>query len=394
MQVPIESPRFPKKLVRIAFSVGGLVFLLSAGLSTPQDQITSYEERLKKISVQIDDLRKKIRYEEKRESTILSRLQRIGLQKDLTRKEISLNTVRLQKANQELRAISDSIPPLEAKLEEEKEAVAKTLVTLYKYGHLGNAELLLHVEDLGSLITDSKHLSLLAREQNQIVSGYLATLGQLEEARAAQEAKSQEIARLLQTAQQKQQELRAQEKQNRILIDEIAQNKQTFTQAIAEQQDRARELQDLISKLASREISLPIPIIPLYEKKGALSWPIQGRVVTMFGLQRHPLFKTVTVNNGIEIAPRDAIVVKSVHPGMVVYCDYFTGYGNLLIIDHGLTYYSLYGHCSEFYVEKGNTVPAEHPIAKVGDIGSLKGDTLYFEIRYKRKPLNPLQWLK
>lgn len=376
----------------VSLSTLGLV--LWAGLSPSQDQITSYEQRLKKISVQIENLRKKIRQEEKRESFILSKLQKIGLQKNLIRKEISLNTVSLQKANHELRVILDRIPPLEARLEEEKTAVAKTLVTLYKYGPLGYAELLLHVQDLRSLVTDSKHLTLLAREQNQIVSNYLDTLAQLEGARAAQEAKSQEIARLLQTAQQKQRELEAQVNQNRALIEEITQNKKSFARAIAEQQDRARDLQDLIAKLARREISLPIPIIPLYEKKGELSWPIQGRVVTMFGLQRHPIFKTVTANNGIEIAPQDAIIVKSVHPGMVVYSDYFTGYGNLLIIDHGLTYYSLYAHCSEFYVKKGDTVEAEHPIAKVGDIGSLKGETLYFEIRYKRKPLDPLQWLK
>ena len=65
-----------------------------------------------------------------------------------------------------------------------------------------------------------------------------------------------------------------------------------------------------------------------------------------------------------------------------------------LIIDHGMSYYSLYGHCADFLVNKGDPVKGEQPIAMVGDIGSLKGATLYFEIRYKTKPLNPLQWLK
>ena len=88
------------------------------------------------------------------------------------------------------------------------------------------------------------------------------------------------------------------------------------------------------------------------------------------------------------------MVVKSVHPGTVVYNDHFRGYGNLLIIDHGMSYYSLYGHCSDFLVNKGDSVNEEQPIAMVGDISSLKGTTLYFEIRYKTKPLNPLQWLK
>ena len=88
------------------------------------------------------------------------------------------------------------------------------------------------------------------------------------------------------------------------------------------------------------------------------------------------------------------MIVKSIHPGTVVYTDYFQGYGNLIIIDHGMTYYSLYGHCSEFLANKGDFVKAEQPIAIVGDISSLKGTILYLEIRYKTKPLNPLQWLK
>ncbi len=59
-----------------------------------------------------------------------------------------------------------------------------------------------------------------------------------------------------------------------------------------------------------------------------------------------------------------------------------------------MNYYSLYGHCSEFLVEKGDFVKTGQPMALIGDMGSWKGEALYFEIRYKTKPLNPLQWLK
>ncbi|MEA3421651.1 MAG: peptidoglycan DD-metalloendopeptidase family protein [Acidobacteriota bacterium] len=54
----------------------------------------------------------------------------------------------------------------------------------------------------------------------------------------------------------------------------------------------------------------------------------------------------------------------------------------------------MYGHCSDLFVKKGDMVDEKQTIAMVGDISSLKGITLYFEIRFKTKPLNPLQWLK
>jgi septal ring factor EnvC (AmiA/AmiB activator) len=81
--------------------------------------------------------------------------------------------------------------------------------------------------------------------------------------------------------------------------------------------------------------------------------------------------------------------------GRVAYADYFEGYGYLVIIDHGMTYFSLYGHLSsEFLVKKGDFVKEGQPIAMVGEFGSLKEETLYFEVRYKTDPVNPLQWLK
>ena len=172
-------------------------------------------------------------------------------------------------------------------------------------------------------------------------------------------------------------------------------NKETHIQALDELKERAQQLQILIKKILTEDVALPFYLVPLYEKKEKLPWPIEGKVVTFFGIQRHPQFNTQTQNNGIEISPnKNNVVVKSIHPGKVILADYFAGYGNLIIIDHGMLYYSLYGHCSDFVVKKGDFVRAEQPIALVGDIGSLTGDTLYFEIRFKTRALNPLKWLK
>jgi septal ring factor EnvC (AmiA/AmiB activator) len=101
------------------------------------------------------------------------------------------------------------------------------------------------------------------------------------------------------------------------------------------------------------------------------------------------------MNKGVEISPgQGKSLILSVHAGKAVYADYFQGYGNLLIIDHGMTYYTLYGHCAEFLAAVGDMVRAGQPVAVVGDTGSLKGECLYFELRYKTKALDPLQWLK
>jgi len=371
-----------------------LIIFILAPLSFSQQDITEFEKRLERISEQIKNLREKIKEEEERKSSLLSQLGKIGIEKKLIQSEISLYNLQLKKANNELTSIRKSIPPLKEKLEKEKKSIEKILVSLYRFGRFNYLEFMLQVKDMGNLISESKNLTLLAQYQEKIVNQYRETWTQLKTAEENQEKKTEEITQLISMTQEKRKDLLTQERQNRTFVREITNNRMTYLKTIDELKDRTEQLQVLIDGLVRQEISLPFTLIPLYEKQGFLLWPLEGKIVTSFGLERHPQFKTETVNNGIEISPQKNTTIKSIHPGVVVYNDYFEGYGNLIIIDHGMTYYSLYGHCSDFKVKKGDVVQAEQPIAEVGDIGSLKGTTLYFEIRYKTKPVNPLQWLK
>lgn len=387
-----------KKTLEKSYRFMGISIILMIIISLDaygQQDVSKFQERLAKISQQIEQLRFKIEEEEKKESTTLSRLERIGFNKGLIKKEISLYAIQLEKANRELSSLNKSIPELEAKLDEEKQSIEKILITTYKFGKFNFLQFMLQAENVGTLISENKNLTLLAQYQGKIISNYMENLDQLETAEKELQTKKKEASRLIKNAEKKRKELQAQERKNRALITEIKKNKKLHLQTLEELKIRAQQLLILIEKLLKEEISFPINLIPLYEKKGKLPWPIEGKVTTEFGLQRHPQFKTTTMNNGIEISPRkNYVIVRAIHPGKVVYSDYFQGYGNLIIVDHGMSYYSLYGHCSDILVKKGDLVKAEHPIALVGDIGSLEGDSVYFEIRFKTKPLNPLQWLK
>jgi len=387
-----------KKTLEKSYRFIGISIILMIIISLDaygQQDVSEFQERLAKISQQIEQLRLKIEEGEKKESTTLSRLERIGFNKGLIKKEISLYAIQLEKANRELSSLNKSIPELEAKLDEEKQSIEKILITTYKFGKFNFLQFMLQAENVGALISENKNLTILAQYQGKIISNYMENLDQLETAEKELQTKKKEASRLIKNAEKKRKELQAQERKNRALITEIKKNKKLHLQTLEELKVRAQQLLILIEKLLKEEISFPINLIPLYEKKGKLPWPIEGKVTTEFGLQRHPQFKTTTMNNGIEISPRkNYVIVRAIHPGKVVYSDYFQGYGNLIIVDHGMSYYSLYGHCSDILVKKGDLVKAEHPIALVGDIGSLEGDSVYFEIRFKTKPLNPLQWLR
>ena len=371
-----------------------LLFQLWESVPAKAQDISEYEKRLAEITTQIESIKKKIKDEERKKTSMLSQLSQIGFQKKLIKNEIILNQTKLRKANQDLSALEKKIPSIEKKLDEEKQATEKILVTLYKLGKIDYFELMLKVKNAADFLIENKHLTLIARHQEKKISDYLDTLHELNESLSEAEKKKKEINALVLSSEQKNQELTAQEKKYRSFINKINSNKETYQLTIKELQERSEQLQHLMEKILKSPSSFPVNLTPMYEKKGSLPWPIQGKVITSFGLKRHPKFNTITKNNGIEISPQENSVVKCIHPGIVVYTDYFQGYGNLIIIDHGMSYYSLYGHCSNFVVAKGDAVRTGQPIAIVGDTSSLSGKSLYFEVRYKTKPLDPLKWLK
>ncbi len=384
-----------KKFLFIFILLGPPFIEISGQASLPGQETSEYEKRLTEITAQITGIRKQIAQEDKRKTSVLSRLSKIGLNKTLIKKEISLYNTQLNKADLELAAIQKSVPDLKKKLQNEEEAIEKILVTLYKFGKFSTFDFLLQADDVSALLSESKNLALLAQYEESLLSDYRTALQNLKTAEENLEKKKQEMSQLIDKAQDKRKEYSEQEKKYNSLIQEIEKNKETHLKTLQELKERAEQLQKLIQKLQDEQISLPYALIPLYEKKGSLPWPLVGKVITLFGPSRHRRFNTFTQNNGIEISPQKDTVVKAIHAGRVVWADYFDSYGFLIIIDHGLTYYSLYGHLGPgFMVKKGDYVKAGQSIATVGEFGSLKEETLYFEIRHNTEPLNPLQWLE
>jgi septal ring factor EnvC (AmiA/AmiB activator) len=390
-----QTTKLNKKRTLFSLAVFISVHLFfSLPLSSLQD-ISAYKDRLAKIQQEKINIQKKIDDLSRRKNSILSQLDKIGLEKKLIQKELAEYNLEMQRANTELSSIQEQIPVLRKRVDKEKEAVAKILVTLYKFGNISYLDFLFRAEDVSDLMSENRHLTFLAQHQEDIILSFVQTLGELKETEDKLELKKEEVAGLVAQAQQKKKELDNQENKNRNFIRQIDQDRTTHLQTLEELKVRAQQLEDLIDRLLEEKSSLPFTVIPLIEKKGDLPWPVQGKIVSSFGLERHPRFNTVTENQGIEISTEDSTFVKAVHPGKVVYADFFQGfYGNLIILDHGLSYYSMYGHCSELIVRKGDIVEAGDTIAITGDTGSLKGTALYFQINKKTDPEDPLQWLK
>jgi septal ring factor EnvC (AmiA/AmiB activator) len=129
-------------------------------------------------------------------------------------------------------------------------------------------------------------------------------------------------------------------------------------------------------------------------QRGVLPWPTQGSVMIPYGSQMDPVLSLSLFSSGIHIRAPLGTQVKAVHGGKIVYADSFKGYGQLVILTHGGGYHSLYGNLSKIFLKNGAIIREQQTLGEVGESSILGSSGLYFEIRYKGKPLDPQQWLR
>jgi septal ring factor EnvC (AmiA/AmiB activator) len=133
--------------------------------------------------------------------------------------------------------------------------------------------------------------------------------------------------------------------------------------------------------------------VPLASFRGALDWPVAGRVIAGFNASAAGRPAGAAVRNGIEIGTAQGTPVLAVHPGTIDYADQFAGFGNLVIVDHGGGYFSLYGYLDSLSVARGDHVDAGGELGKVGTAPA-GPPALYFELRVDGRSVDPIQWLR
>lgn len=197
-----------------------------------------------------------------------------------------------------------------------------------------------------------------------------------------------------------------QAERRRALLARVRDDRAASERMTAELAEAARRLELLVRELGRRAQARavatrpaepgmpPPPAVGLGALRGQLPWPTEGRIVTAFGRQVHPRFGTETIRHGVDIEAPEGAAIRAVHGGTVLYRGWLRGYGNLVILDHGQGYYTLYAHASDVDVEEGEAVKVGQRIARVGETGSADGPRVYFEVRYQGRAEDPQVWLR
>lgn len=271
----------------------------------------------------------------------------------------------------------------------ERPDVEARLVRLYKMGRAGYWRLLLDVDDVRSMGRAYRTAAALTQLDGDRVRRHERTLKSLDQERAALEQRAREIARLQEQAANARTAIDKAVAARTALVASIDARRDLTAQLAGELEGAQQKLQASVSPGTARA-GVTLPLRPF---KGAIPWPADGIVLSRFGRQRVGRSGPELTRNGIEISLGEGHPVAAVHEGVVSYASPFTGYGNLVIVDHGEGAHSLYGHLSTITVNKGDRV---EPGGRIGLSGRnpAGNPALYFELRVDGKPVDPLQWLK
>ncbi len=178
-----------------------------------------------------------------------------------------------------------------------------------------------------------------------------------------------------------------------IILKGIQEKKKMSQAALASLKSSAKALDATLNAMGLRG-SAALDDTSFSKQRGRLPIPARGKIISTFGTVKNGDYKSFTFQSGIDIRVERGEPVRSVFKGEVMFAQWLKGYGNLMIINHGDNYYTLYAHVEEVFKKKGETVGAGEVIATAGDTGSIKGLCLHFEVRHHGKPMNPMNWLK
>ena len=423
----------------LVFAVVALAAVsVSAAPKKTDAQIDEQKTALKKLEVDLAKKREELAVLETEEKGVLNTISLLDQNLNRTRSylsELSRNEDLLQGAVKQLVMDIDS---LDAKIKDRKLAMKKRIRNLYVNGRSSDAEILYELLTKNGnperqvywvhhlLSRDRENVEMLRKlvaersQKQQAQEKHLAELSRLRNRKAVEErglvAQMNSQERMLHA-------LKHDKAVQRMALKEFERNQKTMLALLKKlEQRRKREIEEAKRAEAARLAALKKKEREAEKKrqaaekkreaeknrqtetaqkstsvqhfKGPKCMPLEGPIISEYGLQEHPVLHIMTRNLGVEIRGKRGGRIRAAAAGTVAMVSEIDGRGPSVIIEHEDGTYTVYGHMKAIHVQEGKSVKKCEEIGEVGDIASLNGIKLYFQVSEGTQTVDPLQWLK
>ena len=404
-------------LDRLASVVLATLLGCSLSCAQAQDARTEKKTELRELQGRIDSLRKDLAKSETHRSEVADTLRD-------TEQAISTSNRRLRELaenradlRRDLNELEIQAARLGRQIDGQQRHISSLLYRQYLRGDNDAIKLLLAGEDPNQIARDYHYLSLLSQAKTEMVDDLRDTLAEKKKLADAVRDKTDKLAENEKKQQEQRQTLLSQQKQRQVVLAGIAdkiKSQRKEIETLKQNEKRLSKLIDGLTRLvakppvkrpASTKTSKGSPVTApeirnerepdagvggeFAALRGRLRLPVRGEITNRFGAQR----AEGTSWKGLFVRAGEGSEVKSVAAGQVVFADWLRGFGNLLIIDHGNGYLTVYGNNESLFRQAGDKVKSGEAVASVGNSGGNPESGLYFELRHQGQALDPLKWV-
>lgn len=320
-------------------------------------------------------------------------------------REISASNAKLRELKQQLKQNQQELSKLksqqakeEVNQQQQTAALLQQLRSAYIHAQPNYLKVLLNQNNPSQLARTNTYFQYFHQSRQQQLDTIKQQLSSLTEQQKQLFAVQKRQTALLEKQQQQQASLQKQSKQRKQTLAKLDKLIASQGSKLTALQQEEKSLQALLTKLSNKQktaavdpsTTSPTNNIKFSKQKGRLAWPLKGKLLARYGSKRN-LGKLTW--KGIMIGSNVGKEVTASAAGKVVFADWLRGFGLLIIIDHGQKYMTLYGNNDSLLKQAGEFVSAGEVIAQSGSDGMHHYAGLYFEVRYKGNPTNPLKWL-
>jgi septal ring factor EnvC (AmiA/AmiB activator) len=382
------------------FALGSmlLAFFLCASLSAVYCSAATPHEEYKRMQREINAHKQKLEEVKRRESSVLTDIEDINKQHKTAESDLRKYKNRLANTEDRIAQVENDISLNRGNIEKHREWIKRKLRAIHEYG--SNPEvvmLFLGSDDASQLMRNMKYLQYIAVYEHRLLDNFKGTLEGLTTKEKQLILLKKELVKNKEKVREKEESLAETKKSRQMLLASVQREKSSRARMLREMEEASKKLLEIIresERAAEREKAETFPGKSFSSLKGRLPWPVDGKVALRYGSQKDPQFNTPIFRSGTFIESTTDSLAKAVHGGKVVFAEWFKGYGQLVIVNHGGGYHTLYGSLSEIFTRVGDIIKERQAVGRIGNSGILNSPGVYFEVRYKGKPLDPLQWLR
>jgi septal ring factor EnvC (AmiA/AmiB activator) len=352
-------------------------------------------EEYRQIQKEINKQKRKLEAAKKRESSVLAEIELTNRQMKAVESMLRKYKNRLSNTESKIAEVEHDISLNKSNIDKHMEWMKRKVREINKYGHNWDlVMLLLSSHDISQMMRIGKYLQYVTIYENRLLQSYKTSLEDLNQKEKQLVALKKELIKNREHVMAEERLLADKKTNKEMLLASVKKKKSSYTKMLKEMQEASRRILEIIKESEKAEKETASFGKGFSGLKGKLPWPVSGEIALPYGSQRDPQFHTPIFRSGAYIASNAGSLVRAVHRGKVVFAEWFKGYGELVIVNHGGGYHTLYGSLSKIFTRVGDIIKDNEPVGRVGTSGLLNSPGLYFEVRYKGKPLDPLQWLK